>query len=319
MTYSSINYITLPFIHLIAALFIAATTADVPKHATPVTLGKVDSPLITEASGLAASRCNDGILYTHNDSGDSARVFAIDHHAHLVAILELSNISVIDCEDIAIGPSSESGGNYIYLGDIGDNDRKRKTIVVYRFAEPTLEIDEVRNSENGAKDEQRVVMVEEIESFVMRYEDGPHNAEALMIDPLTGDLFIATKQVGSTAIYVARSETLKPDTTITLHAVATVQLGGVHSVTAGDISPDGTSIILRSYWAAIGWTRTESSIGKITFEQQRYSVATASEQQGEAICFDHDNGGYYTLSEGVNQSLYYFERVKSDTRDDTGE
>jgi len=282
----------------------------------PKPLGQVDSAQINEASGLSTSRINNEIFYTHNDSGDSARLFALDRSAHLVAILNLSGISAIDYEDMAIGPGPVPDTNYIYLGDIGDNDARRKSITVYRFTEPRIALDEIPPPTDEKPNTPKTITIDEIDSLQLRYEDGPRNAEALMVDPLTGDLFIATKQIGTTTIYVARSDTLKPDTTITLHPIATVQLGGLHMITAGDISPDGTLIALRSYSTAVAWTRNvsdeQTSITSEIWNQTPHHLTIADEPQGEAFSFDPANAGYYTLSEGINQPLYYYECVKSD-------
>ena len=68
-----------------------------------VALGAVPAP-ITEASGLAASRDNSGVVWTHNDSGGAANLYALGRRAELKATLPLSGAANIDWEDIARGP-----------------------------------------------------------------------------------------------------------------------------------------------------------------------------------------------------------------------
>jgi len=42
-----------------------------------VEVARLSSHSITEASGLCASRLHPGVLFTHNDSGDTHRIYAI--------------------------------------------------------------------------------------------------------------------------------------------------------------------------------------------------------------------------------------------------
>lgn len=58
-------------------IFIAANF-DGGHHA-----GTVTSNLITEASGICASRTHQDVLYTHNDSGDTHRIFAIRYSSKM--------------------------------------------------------------------------------------------------------------------------------------------------------------------------------------------------------------------------------------------
>ena len=100
-----------------------------------------DSAVVTdkrmdELSGLVVSRRQPGVLYVHNDSGDSSRFFAIGTDASLKEIFyfkgekSLAPLGVRDVEDIAMGPGPDSGADYIYLGDIGDNNAWRKYITI---------------------------------------------------------------------------------------------------------------------------------------------------------------------------------------------
>ena len=91
---------------------------------------------IKETSGIAASRRVDNVWWVHNDSGDSARVFAINTSGQTLGEYALSGASAIDWEDIAAGPGPTAGVSYLYVGDIGDNDQKRRDLVIYRIPEP---------------------------------------------------------------------------------------------------------------------------------------------------------------------------------------
>src|SRR5690606_17578486 len=106
--------------------------------------GVLRPPAIVEASGLALSRNNPGVLWTHNDSDDDGpQVYAFAaEDARYLGRYALDGAKVRDWEDMALGPGQRPGADALYLGDIGDNNKKRKRIVVYRVAEPVVLLDQ---------------------------------------------------------------------------------------------------------------------------------------------------------------------------------
>src|SRR5215475_14869633 len=93
-------------------------------HGTEI--GHVDSPIV-EDSGLAISRKFPERLYHVNDSGDSGRFFITDFSGKDLRIVNINEFEPEDAEDLALGPCGPSL-YCIFVGDIGDNDRTRKTI-----------------------------------------------------------------------------------------------------------------------------------------------------------------------------------------------
>src|SRR5690606_29311603 len=87
----------------------------------PISKGKVEYNEIKEASGLAASRRHSGMLWTHNDSGDEARIFLMTDNGKHAGEYFLEGVEALDVEDIAVGPGPVDGLSYIYLADFGDN------------------------------------------------------------------------------------------------------------------------------------------------------------------------------------------------------
>ena len=110
----------------------ARATCD-PAFLARTDLGLLQSPLLTEASGIAASRPYPGVLWTHNDSGDPARVFALNAHGEHLGIYTIAGASNRDWEDIATGPGPEPGRSYLYIGEIGDNSAVYVTKYIYRL------------------------------------------------------------------------------------------------------------------------------------------------------------------------------------------
>lgn len=239
---------------------------------------------LLEISGAAASRINPGILYIHNDSGNANQVYLTNGNGGNVGTLTLTQVGNRDWEDIAVGPGPAPGKNYVYLGDIGDNHSQYPSVLIYRFPEPDL----------TGKTLPTTINIDSLDIIELKYPDGPRNAETLMVDPLTKDIFIASKESNSSKIYVARyPQSTKASTVMT----PVVQLY-MDKATAGDISPDGTEILLRNngqiwYWKLpVG---TSVSRGLLTAPQ--IAPYANGEPQGEGICFAADGSGYYTDTE----------------------
>src|SRR5882724_9748622 len=94
-----------------------------PMFGPALTNGEVNIGGLTEVSGVAASRNNANVLWTHNDSGHPAVAHAIDTFGRLLGKYTLPGNT--DNEDIAIGPGPVTNVSYLYVGDIGDNSSKR--------------------------------------------------------------------------------------------------------------------------------------------------------------------------------------------------
>lgn len=238
---------------------------------------------LLEISGVAASRKNPGVLYVHNDSGNPDQVYLTDSTGANIGTLNLP-VANRDWEDIAVGPGPEAGVNYVYVGDIGDNKSQYPSVYIYRFPEPDL----------SGMSYPVNINITHVDTIELKYPDGPCNAETLMVDPLTRDIYIASKQSNLSKIYVARyPQSTASATTMT----PVVQLYFDHA-TGGDISPDGTEILLRSnqliwYWKLAAGTSI--SAGLLTAPE--VAPYADNEPQGEGICFAADDSGYYTDTE----------------------
>ncbi|MCK5827663.1 hypothetical protein KAH43_03975 [Candidatus Bipolaricaulota bacterium] len=248
---------------------------------------------LSEISGLVASRSQPGILWLHNDSGDEAAVYAIDVQGRTVAEVRLIGIEAVDCEDIAFGPGP-SEGDYLYLADIGDNGAARETIRVYRFPEPQIEIRE---------DGQMAQMSVECDVIEAAYPDAPRDAETLLVDPITGDIIIVSKDFIRARVYRLPAAL---DGVGTLEFLTEVPWG---FMTGGDISPGGASILLRGYWHAEIWARSPVGDWWAALASPGCPMPLALEPQGEAIGFSIDEDGYFTISEGVQPPLYLYRTV----------
>lgn len=269
--------------------------------------GNVNSALITEASGLVGSRVNPGVLWTHNDSGGQPRIFGFNPAGQLLGIWTLPGATAVDYEDIAVGPGPEQGVSYLYVGDIGDNNAVRGSITVWRTPEPHVL--------GGFAANPVTRTLPAAEALTLNYEDGAHDAESLFIDPITGDLWIATKESGASTFYRAAAADLAPGAPITLTSEVSVSLPIFFQLaTAADISARGNEILLRGYTFARLWERDPCEPLADALARPSQStpfVSLPAKPQGEAMGFDRFGQDYYSLSEGSNQPVYRFARTSS--------
>jgi len=295
----------LPAAILLTLLMVPVISRASPTFANGVSQGTVAFPELKEASGIVASRNNANVLWMHNDSGDSARIYAIDTQGKKLGNYNLPGATNIDYEDIGMGPGPVTNVLYIYVGDIGDNNAVRSNITVYQIPEPAVYGRQATNPITAN--------LKGVRSITLNYPDGPVNAEALFVDPWTGDLFIATKQTSITRIYTVTKAALDANDTNILTFVRQLNFD---IVSGADISPTGKEIILRRESHAELWTRAPGQTISNALAGTSVLIpviGTPTEPNGEAIGFDYDGSGYYTLSDdSTSQPLYYFARTSAD-------
>ena len=260
--------------------------------------GLVAESRVVELSGLAASRQHDGVLWSHNDSGGAPELYAMREDGTALGAYPVEGATATDWEDMASGPGTDGAGDFLYVGDIGDNGAVRASVTVYRVPEPEEAPALPCTSLPGA------------EALELTYPGGPSDAEALLVDPRTGDLVIVTKSVtGASRVLNAPVETLEPGAPIAMVdagprriPLPTTEAEGLPAtmVTGGDVSPDGSLVVLRTYGSVLVFPRAddqtlaEALLGEPCFGPQQ------QEPQGEAIAFTHAGTAYVTASEGTN-------------------
>ncbi|MVN22138.1 hypothetical protein [Mucilaginibacter arboris] len=287
-------------INLIAAAVIILFTVRMVIAQNQNTL---KDPALKEISGIAASHINKNILYVHNDSGDTSRFFAITPTGQLKETFyfkaDEANKNVVDCEDIAVSVGPEKGKSYVYLGDIGDNGAQRQSITIYRFNEPVV---------TGTPPVSSI----KTNAIHLKYPDGAHDAETLMVDPVDRLFYIITKREDSVGVYTAPLNAPLDETTV-LQKKAKLYFPGLplfRWITAGDISADGSKILVRSYQKVFYWKRQPGEPIWKTLERKPAQLPYKAEKQGEAIGFTLNGKGYYTTSEGKNAPIYYYQTPK---------
>jgi hypothetical protein len=252
--------------------------------------GHVNTTAAEELSGLVLSRSQARVLWTHNDSGDRARVFAVAPNGRLRADITVTGAENDDWEDIALGPAP-GAGDALYIGDIGDNKQERSAVVVYRASEPRV---------GGGAPSASVPA----QPLRLRYPDGAQNAEALLVDPSSGALVIVTKDPGGNArVYAADNPSA--GATTTMRRAGRVRLGDGRAVTAGDVSANGRTIVLRTSDGAFVWSRRRDE-SLVSALRRRPCAARANllvEGQGEALALTPDGRAFYTVPEDDRPAL----------------
>ncbi|HEX8500381.1 MAG TPA: hypothetical protein VF659_07320 [Pyrinomonadaceae bacterium] len=261
--------------------------------ATPVTLATLADRGVRESSGIVASRREPGVFWTHNDSGDGPLVYAFDREGRARGTFRVEGAQARDWEDIAAGPGPERGASYLYAGDIGDNGREREFVVVYRFPEPA--VGPYAAGADGAQPRATAPA----EAIRLKYPDGARNAEALLVHPRTGDLYVVTKAADSAGVYKLAAP-FSAEGVNTLARVAVLKGPDFFGtlVTGGDISPDGTRVALCDY--AQGYELTlPAGAGNFddVWTQRPAAVPLGLRLQGEAVCYRLDGAALLATSE----------------------
>lgn len=269
-------------------------SADCPTFLAEKSPGQLADPAIVEASGLAFSVQSPGVLWTHNDGGDPYVYAFAAADARYLGRYALPGADVYDWEDMAVGPGKTAGTHALYVADIGDNMQVRAHVTVYRAPEPP--VDPAQSPVDAG--------LGNVEPLVFTYPAGQKfDAESLLVDPVRGDLCVATKRGdGLSEIYCREA----PLASGTFKLAASLALDSL--TTAASVSPDGRLVAIRSYLDAHLWRRDPAAPLADAFKTTPCKLPLTVELQGEAIGFHADGLGYTTVSEGTSPALHPFRR-----------
>ena len=269
-------------------------------YGPPTTITTIKEKSITESSGLAASRSTPGAYWTHNDSGDGPFIYAFDTRGDSLGIFRVTGAQARDWEDMAAGPGPEANKSYLYLGDIGDNNEARDEVVVYRVPEPAL------TAATRKLTKVRPGSTEPAEAIRLKYPDGKHDAEALLVHPTTGNIYIVNKvPIANPVVYEATAP-FTAGKLVTLRRIGEIRVpsifGGV--VTGGSISPDGRRVALCDYFQGYeivlpAGSRDFNDIWK----QKMIGFDLGKRKQGESITYRLDGKAFLSTSEGKQSPL----------------
>jgi hypothetical protein len=256
-----------------------AAAGRCPVYAAPVDSGRITADGIGEVSGLVRSR-SPGVLWFHEDSGNGPWLYATTPSGDLRATIEVLDAWNVDWEDMA------RGGGRLWLGDIGDNARVRPQIRAYWFDEPSFDVDEVT-----------------ARSVTLTYEDGPHNAEGMVVDARHDVLIVFEKQraTATSRVYAADLRGVRSGDALELELVARIP---IENITAADVGPDGVLVKNNSGGLLFPWVTR-----RVVRTLRRSAPCPVTLPAGESVAFSTGGGRVYTIPEGSDPPIQYAERA----------
>ena len=269
-------------------------------YGPPTTIATIKEKSVSESSGLAASRTMPGAYWTHNDSGDGPFIYAFDTRGDSLGIFRVTGAQARDWEDMAAGPGPQANKSYLYIGDIGDNDAVRDEVVVYRVAEPAL------TTATRKLTKARPGATEPAEAIRLKYPDGKHDAEALLVHPITGNIYIVNKvPIANPVVYEATAP-FTAGKLVTMRRIGEIRVpsifGGV--VTGGSVSPDGRRVALCDYFQGYEIVLPAKSRDfNDIWKQKMIGFDLGKRKQGESITYRLDGKAFLATSEGKQSPL----------------
>lgn len=269
--------------------FTACHKKEIPLPFTPQALfdslptTTVVEASIKEASGIAASKSVVHTLWVEEDSGNPPQLYSLNVDGTVRKKVFIKGATNRDWEDIT------RSGDTLYVAETGDNNQIYSEYAIYKFAEPTAAVDTVY----------------QFEKIRFQYPDGSHDAEALLVDSVTKNIYIITKRDDLSRIYkIAYPYSNNINTAVMVGQLA------YSGVTSAALSPDGKEILIKTYPAIYHYNSLGQGV-EATLQSTPVTLPYQMEPQGEAVCFATDNGGFFTLSEkgfASSVKLYFYKR-----------
>ena len=260
------------------------TFAELPEYVEPVKLATLENRSINESSGLAASRRHVDRFWTHNDSGDKARLYCFDQDGKHLGTSKILNGDAVDWEDMC---SFELDGKpWLLIGDFGDNATRRKSCTLYFVPEP-----------EDPKSESRATA-----SIKLKWSTGSMDCESIGVDTKNRKLlFVEKKRWLTCRVFEADLPALDKSQQVVAKPIAKVR---IPLATAMDVSPDGRRAIVLTLGQAFEFSRESSETWKQAFSRQPRTIDMPARKQGEAICYDRDGMSLFLTSELTPTPLF---------------
>jgi len=253
------------------------------------TLGEIFNESIDESSGVASGRINENVLWTHNDSGDKPRIFAMNLAGADLAQVTIAGAAARDWEDIC---SFEIGSrSFLMLADVGDNAFVRKVCTLYIVPEPKLNA-----ARRGARTSVPVAM-----KINFKYSDGAHNCESVAVDTTSKTIYLISKHKRPTCkVYALGLPARSPRTLLVARPIAALV---IPTATAMDMSPDGLRAVVCTYGHAYEYVRRAEETWTHGFARKPRKIELPYRSQGESICYGPDGKTLYLTSENLPAPL----------------
>ena len=248
-----------------------------------------DDKQLDEVSGIAVVRSKPDLFWMHNDSGDTARLFAVNRSGRISLTVNLKGATAFDWEDC------DAQGKWVYAGDIGDNFSIRQDVQIYRFREP--------KHPNG---DELTLTRKNWQRTTLRFPDGAHNCESLAVAP-DGRILLVTKEENGVSGFWVWQSGWKDGTNATLSKMASYKFDGAGKyaklATGADFSPDGRKLIVTTYTDLYEFRLTRP-FDFASLEMQPVKQALPAQKQCEAVCYSLDGKTIYSTGEGKHVPVW---------------
>jgi hypothetical protein len=259
----------------------------------PQDAGALGDPDLREASGLVGSRRNRRILWSHNDSGDSSRPFALRIDGARIARYFLLDVMARDFEDAAAAPCPHQAGDCLWVADVGNDQLYRREVVVYVVTEPELDPER----EHAPRTSGPVLRLP------VRWPGAPINCEAMAVAPDGSTFFLIEKAEGETASVHRHPGPLVDGVSVELVRVGDLRVpgpvvAGARLVTGASLHPLGRRLAVRTYGGVFEYfLDPEGGLDRLDLALALSLAPAEAEFQGEAIGYGPDGDTLYTVSE----------------------
>jgi hypothetical protein len=286
-------------------LLVVAGCSNAEQPAAPTlafeVTGRLEDSRIREASGLARSQRQPGLLWIINDNGAKELVHAIDHSGARRGEFKLKKSRNVDWEDLASFRLDDTP--YLMVADIGDNDAKRRHRSLYFVEEP-------KPKKKG--DEKLDWQVEYV------YPDGSRDAEAAAVDVDRQRVLILSKRDIPPRLYEVPLRTESDD------VVTATRLGAVNSLrhpsrqevefapkskdwywqpVGMDISEDNLAAVILTYRAVYYYQRQADQDWLDALNRRPIRISLGNFKNAESIAFGNDEREVFVTGENKNSRL----------------
>ncbi|MEO6227171.1 MAG: hypothetical protein ABIO61_04845 [Thermomonas sp.] len=265
--------------------------------------GLITSTDLDEVSGFAASHAHSDVLWTINDSGNPARLYAISLRGTKLAQFEVEGAKNVDWEDLA--SFDLDGKHYLLVADTGDNGGRRKSVTIYVFEEPA----KLANAS-----------LRPAWTIHARWPDGPRDCEAVAVDATAGKILLISKKRQPPELFVLpladpegawreprRIGRLRgvPDADPDIQRSDPTMAKLFTQVTAADVSPDGRTLAVLTYGSVLFYRREtgEDWAAAVTRDPEAHDVPLIP--QAEALAWSAGGGGLYASGEFNPAPIFY--------------
>ncbi len=235
---------------------------------------------IVESSGIVRSRLWPEVLWTHNDSGDRARIFPVKKDGSIISpswsdqpyegVILLDAVNV-DWEDIAIDKN-----NNLIIGAFGNNGNARRDLAIYILAEP---------NPYERYNTRILFKIPFVYPDQKEYPAKKRNFDAEALFYAKDKLYILSKNRADDYTKLYRFDSTKTDAVNVLTLISSFNIRS--QVTAADANSDGTKIAVLTYRAV--WL-FESQDGSDDYFNGKISwLPIKNGKICEGICFYDDS------------------------------